>query len=241
MKFLSIPRLASLSNTLSSLELSDQRLQVRVEAYSCKQARVEKKLSKEIERNLERSIENEYPSMSPILSGSPLGPLNESSTRKLLVSLITTMNASFPDYDFSRVGPDQFNREPHFSLIQHSLNSLFLQSSELIQPGIRTEFWQALDETIGLESCEFYRWQPSTDSDLVTGQLWSVYYFLYNKREKKILFIAAQASSNLHRSDTLEDTEEDEIEEMDYLQANESSEDDQMWHALEWEQASTMY
>ena len=33
-------------------------------------------------------------------SSSPLGDLHEPATKQLLVSLITTMNASFPDYDF---------------------------------------------------------------------------------------------------------------------------------------------
>ena len=31
---------------------------------------------------------------------SPLGDFSDSSTRKLLINLIATMNASFPDYDF---------------------------------------------------------------------------------------------------------------------------------------------
>lgn len=33
-------------------------------------------------------------------SSSPLGDLGSSTTRKLLINLISTMNASFPDYDF---------------------------------------------------------------------------------------------------------------------------------------------
>lgn len=33
-------------------------------------------------------------------STSPLGPISQASTRKLLVNLIITMNQSFQDYDF---------------------------------------------------------------------------------------------------------------------------------------------
>ena len=34
------------------------------------------------------------------------------STRRLLIDLISTMNASFPDHDFSGLRPEQFTREP---------------------------------------------------------------------------------------------------------------------------------
>lgn len=44
-------------------------------------------------------------------SASPLGDLREPSTRQLLVSLITTLNASYPDYDFSDLRAEDFQRE----------------------------------------------------------------------------------------------------------------------------------
>ncbi len=53
---------------------------------------------------------------------SPLGPLNSVATRKLLVNLITTMNASFPDYDFSNLRPEQFEHETNRYFVQNSIN-----------------------------------------------------------------------------------------------------------------------
>ena len=44
-------------------------------------------------------------------ASSPLGPIQSSHMRKLFVSLISTMNASFPDYDFCDVGPESFVHE----------------------------------------------------------------------------------------------------------------------------------
>jgi hypothetical protein len=41
-------------------------------------------------------------SISPA-SASPLGSVNESSTRKLLINLILTLNNTFADYDFRLV------------------------------------------------------------------------------------------------------------------------------------------
>jgi len=61
-----------------------------------KQAGDDKRLSKVLESKIVEELSN-----SPSKLGtSPLGPLALSGTRKLLISLISTMNASFPDYDF---------------------------------------------------------------------------------------------------------------------------------------------
>ena len=37
---------------------------------------------------------------SPLITSTPLGDLSEAPTRRLLINLISTLNASFPDYDF---------------------------------------------------------------------------------------------------------------------------------------------
>jgi len=46
----------------------------------------------------------------------------DANTRKLLISLITTMNASFPDYDFSNLRAEQFDRELAPAVAITSLN-----------------------------------------------------------------------------------------------------------------------
>ena len=86
--------------------------------------------------------------------------------------------------------------------------SLFLDSLELSQPGIRSEFWQAIAETVDLSACELYTFTPHPDSDIDEGKLWSIRHFFYHRREKKVVFIAAAAVSKLH-DDEEEDGEED--------------------------------
>ena len=49
-------------------------------------------------------------SISPA-SASPLGSVNDSSTRKLLINLILTLNNTFADYDFRDLKPEDFVRE----------------------------------------------------------------------------------------------------------------------------------
>ena len=48
-------------------------------------------------------------SISPA-SASPLGSVNDSSTRKLLINLILTLNNTFSDYDFRALKPEDFVR-----------------------------------------------------------------------------------------------------------------------------------
>ena len=79
----------------------------------------DKRLGKQLERQISEELAHS-PSLSP--SVSPLGPLTDSSTRRLLISLITTMNASFPDYDFSNLRAEQFEREISPYIAVTSLN-----------------------------------------------------------------------------------------------------------------------
>ena len=91
------------------------------------------------------------------------------------------------------------------SLVQ----SLFLDSLEPSQPGVRAEFWQAIAETIDLPQCELYTFTPHPDSDLDEGKLWSVRQFFYHRKEKKVVFVAASAVSKLHDDDEEEDGDDD--------------------------------
>ncbi len=195
MKFLTVPRLAKLSSLLQSFDLGDQILRCRVESYSCKIAGEDKKISKTISKQ----ISSETSSISLSFPADSLDPLASSHNRKLFISLITTMNASFPDYDFSSVKPEQFNREPMPQIAVNSINNLFVDSLELAAPGLRTEFWSAINETMETQKCEIYSFQPEIDSEMNIGKLWIIHYFFYNRKAKKILFLSAHSVSKLHQ------------------------------------------
>ena len=49
---------------------------------------------------LEQKYQDELATSPQHYSSSPMGPLTDSASRRLLIDLISTMNASFPDYDF---------------------------------------------------------------------------------------------------------------------------------------------
>jgi hypothetical protein len=124
---------------------------------------------------------------------SAFGPLDKRGNRKTLWMLISTLNLSFPDYDFSTVSPDSFNREPSASAVLASLsNALNHLRSSAASPSASLYrsfssytaaapsssnsppehsspthpfLRQILDPIIGLEECEVYSYAPDVESD----------------------------------------------------------------------------
>ena len=66
----------------------------------------------------------------------------------------------------------------------------------------RTEFWSALEETVTLHECEIYKYEPDEESDLNLGKLWTVNYFFFNRKMKKMVLLTAEAVSKLHLQNT---------------------------------------
>jgi hypothetical protein len=69
--------------------------------------------------------------------------MSNTSTRRLLIDLISTLNASFPDYDFSVVSPDSFSSQELGSTMQR-VNS-FLAELTIQTPGFIQDMWRAID------------------------------------------------------------------------------------------------
>ena len=108
MKYLDIERLNTITSFLTDLTVGGRTLRGRLEAYSCKAAGSDKKLSKQLEQQWVTEMAEEDASTGT----SPLGNMSDPAARRLLVNLICTLNASFPDYDFSTLRPENFVHEP---------------------------------------------------------------------------------------------------------------------------------
>ena len=64
--------------------------------------------------------------------------------------------------------------------------------------GFRSELWSALEETIFLHECEVYKYDPGSGSDESVGKLWSINYFFFHRKLKKMVLLASEAVSKLH-------------------------------------------
>jgi hypothetical protein len=147
-------------------------------------------------------------------TSSSIGSMTDYSTRKLLVQLITTMNHAFIDYDFSNVSVHNFYHELDSQSAMTTINNLFLNEMDQMKVNdhFRTDFWASVDECIELDKCDVYSFQPDDDSDINSGKLWVTYYFFFNKKLKKIVFLEAHAVSKLHRERTDECIDSELIE-----------------------------
>ncbi|KAH8100155.1 Maf1 regulator-domain-containing protein [Cristinia sonorae] len=152
MKYIELPELSRLSQALTH-EGPECSVHTRIEAYSCKNIKRDKKLF----RTLETAYNDEVSHSPPLPSFlgmdrepdmTPFGPMKDHSSRKTLYLLIAALNVAFPDHEFSDVRPSQFNREENGASV---LNAL---STTLVSP-----------HRAGLQAPRTYSAYPPTSSD----------------------------------------------------------------------------
>eukprot|EP00128_Syssomonas_multiformis_P015281 Colp12_sorted_trinity150504_noHs@34386 len=194
MKFLQNPRLEQISARLC-VDGPVSHVDGRLESYSLKLAGQDKKLYKEISQGDDLS---EIMALSPPQT-IPYGPLKlETCSKRVLCHLIATLNASFPDYDFTNLQSTQFSREPNLEAVVFSVNNTLLESmGEQNFAPVRSELWEAIDKEIGIRECEIYTYIPALDADPYAdeGSLWSFNYFFYNKKLNRLLFFTCRSLS----------------------------------------------
>ncbi|KAF9204080.1 RNA polymerase III-inhibiting protein maf1 [Haplosporangium sp. Z 27] len=166
MKFLEYAGIDAINSALV-FETPECRVYGRVEPYSCKAAGADKKLYKQIEIKYDPS--NSPPDEDGTGSSfrniiSPFGPLDQPASRRTLFYLIGTLNASFPDYDFSDAKPEQFRKEPSVSMVVNSVNATLLNhGNERAVKELR--IWDSIDNLIDFEDSDVYSYNPESDSD----------------------------------------------------------------------------
>eukprot|EP01117_Protostelium_nocturnum_P014886 TRINITY_DN5714_c0_g1_i1.p1 TRINITY_DN5714_c0_g1~~TRINITY_DN5714_c0_g1_i1.p1 ORF type:complete len:229 (-),score=47.28 TRINITY_DN5714_c0_g1_i1:113-799(-) len=216
MKFLEIPSFQQLSEQIDGITTVDGQcvLDGRVEPWSCKSAGADKKLYKTLESQYQVEL-SKSPDLFELSATSPFGPLQDSSSRRTLIYLISLLNASFPDYDFSKVRPEQFTKEQNtqvvFSSINNALSGAMPNHAEFV-----AKLCAVLEqEMLVSKECDVYSYIPDIESDPFgeEGSVWSFNYFFFNKKLKRIVFLHTRALSKMSTSmgtNDFESGEEDE-------------------------------
>ncbi|XP_041972624.1 repressor of RNA polymerase III transcription MAF1 homolog [Aricia agestis] len=202
MKLLESGRLEALSRALSILN-GDSAVQGRVESYSCKMAGTEKAFYKrftadgETTHNLHALSPPEGVSYSRSLSGDEDGILCDTISRKTLFYLIATLNAAFPDYDFSMAKSSEFSAEPSLNWVQSAVDAALSAVGGMRWRQLKPALWAAIEEEVQLPECRIYSYNPDLASDPFgePGCLWSFSYFFYNRKLKRIVFFTCKAMS----------------------------------------------
>ncbi|KAJ1929320.1 RNA polymerase III-inhibiting protein maf1 [Tieghemiomyces parasiticus] len=167
MKYLEVREFSTITQALNFETSGENKVSGRLEAYSCKSVAADKKLYKFFENKFQEDL-LEAASLSPEQSLShiisPFGPLTESSSRKVLFYLIATLNASFPDYDFRSIKPEQFTHEPDVTAVMNDINSTLFTAGNTSAIR-RHNMWENVDANIHLGEASVYSFHPDDDAN----------------------------------------------------------------------------
>jgi len=199
MKFLEYTPLSRVSSFLGQLHNGDYLLQGILEAYSCKLAGPDKKLS----RSLEQEVVDSLAASPQDLATSPLGPLTNSASRRTLIYLILTLNHIYPDYDFSTLRAHHFTKEDTLSVIQEKIDVFLVEASKIWEQQrgedrpMREILWNAIDEVMDIVDCEVYSYKPDVDGGpfMDKNSIWAFNYFFYNKNLRRVLYFSCRCVS----------------------------------------------
>ncbi|KAF7728909.1 RNA polymerase III-inhibiting protein maf1 [Apophysomyces ossiformis] len=131
-----------------------------------KSAGSDKKLFKQLESkyNVDLSSGSLSPDEQLQIIVSPFGRLDQSAPRKTFFYLLATLNAAFPDNDFSDVRPDQFTKQPSVEMVINSVNTtLFNLGNDKIVNEYR--MWDIFNELVELHDCDVYSYEPDVEDD----------------------------------------------------------------------------
>jgi len=206
-------------NNLLCLQTGDSKIIGRIESYSCKMIGAEKQQYKKFSdgRN-PQEVEALSPptngyggyafSTSPysnrsfsLGSGSEdeggVGVLCDTIARKTLFHLISTLNAAFPDYDFTDAKSSEFTKEPSLQFVTSNVDNLLSVAASSLFSNIHDKLWVTLNKEINLVDCDIYSYNPDLTSDPFgeDGSLWSFNYFFFNKKLKRIVLFTCRALS----------------------------------------------
>jgi len=140
MKYIEYPELSRLARALT-VEGPDCSVHTKLEAYSCKNIKRDKKLFKSLESAYNDDLSSMHSHSPPSFAGAgldgsnimdgagemtPFGPIDKHASRKTLYLLIATLNIAFPDYEFSDVRPHHFNKEQSGASVLNALSTTLI-------------------------------------------------------------------------------------------------------------------
>lgn len=142
-----------------------------------------------------------------------LGDISELATRRLMTDLILTLNASFPDYDFSNAKPQQFEKWG-LARVQRSISERLNELATLrklskapnANHDLVVEIFSALDGVVNLKECDIYAFEDESFLD-ESDHLWSFHYFFVNKSLRRLVFFTCSEHIDVFAEEAPEEME----------------------------------
>uniref|UniRef100_A0A7S2LRD0 Repressor of RNA polymerase III transcription n=1 Tax=Leptocylindrus danicus TaxID=163516 RepID=A0A7S2LRD0_9STRA len=192
MKFMEDEKLQLLTQNLTNQTVGINRIvNGRIECFSCKRGQNDKKASYKLKEKYAEEDAN----------------IEQQSVR-LITDLILTLNASFPDYDFSSVSPSQFQRIENPNLALSNINNYLAEFASYNKTSFLPNLWKAINEVINLAECEVYEYKGEIVSR--GNLLWEFHYFFSNKSLKRIVFFSCNQTHVSIQNGEFENLEEED-------------------------------
>ncbi|XP_047181868.1 repressor of RNA polymerase III transcription MAF1 homolog, partial [Vigna umbellata] len=179
-----------LNDFLDNLNMGERTIKGCLEAYSCKHAGTDKKLS----ISLETEILDYLGQSSDTDSSSPDQTLLTRTSRKTLVYLVLTLYHIYPDYDFSAVKAHQFFAEESWDSFKQIFDTYMCEASKVLLlivggTSLMDTLFKALMQVVKLADCEIYGYVPDSEADPLqeSGAIWSFNFLFYNRKLKRIV------------------------------------------------------
>eukprot|EP01061_Rhynchopus_euleeides_P012003 TRINITY_DN21608_c0_g1_i1.p1 TRINITY_DN21608_c0_g1~~TRINITY_DN21608_c0_g1_i1.p1 ORF type:complete len:276 (+),score=32.60 TRINITY_DN21608_c0_g1_i1:258-1085(+) len=223
MKLLDIDGFAALNALLvSGVKGPSCTVAGRLEAYSCKRVREDKKIARIIQdRGVKSPANPPAQETSPLIqdfdgnSGSfsltplalqPSLPSNahlgtSHQDTDAVVDIVTTLNLTFPDHTFTDLPSEVFFREQP-EAIQRTVSLVFAETAQYLNqigaPDLEPSIWREIDQVVNLSQCEFFAFRPDSSASPVEGATWEHYYFFLNRAPEvnKLVFLTLHAAPN---------------------------------------------
>lgn len=123
------------------------------------------------------------------------GPLHQTTSRRTFAYLIGILNTSYPDHDFSSLNPDFFKSIPSSTKLVNSVNNLLVSLGKTEQD--LNWIWDIINNHMDLSECVSFE----LDNDFLKREvlnspsvLWCSFYFIYNKKRKRVAFIQLKST-----------------------------------------------
>jgi hypothetical protein len=109
----------------------------------------------------------EHSAVSP---SSPFGDLTDHQTRKKLVHLIATLNASYPDYDFSTAKAESFTWKTgaeYMHMVKNAIMTTLAEADTSLGSSVNLceQLWQQVESEISPAECDIFSYIPDLDCD----------------------------------------------------------------------------
>ena len=198
MKFLECPSLDRLNDFFGDLNLGERTIRGCLEAYTCKHAGTDKKLSISLENEMLELIEKSSSPDSPPPDDMLLTRSSRGTLIYLFLPCITCIRT------MTSVKAHQFFTEESWDNFKLIFDTYMFEASKewdetVGDVSLLDTLYMALDEVVKLGDCEIYGYVPDSEADPLVekGAIWSFNFLFYNRKLKRIVTFRFSCFSNL--------------------------------------------